>query len=60
MIAPLGAEAYFGLIVRGADDIAGGVMMGLAIILVSVVVAVAAAVLEYVLAEGAALKIRTT
>lgn len=42
----LGAEAYLFIFVRGTDDIAGGVMMGLFIILVSLVVATAAAVIE--------------
>ena len=43
----VGAEAYFFLVQRGkSDDIAGGVMMGLLLIFVSVVVATAAAVFE--------------
>src|SRR5258705_2188507 len=41
----VGAEAYFFIVQRGKeDDIAGGVMMGLFLIFVSVVVATAAAV----------------
>lgn len=42
----VGAEAYFSLSMSGEDDIAGGVMMGLVMILLSVVVAATAAVLE--------------
>ena len=40
------AVAYLFIAVRGEDDIAGGVAMGVAMILVSVVVATAAAVFE--------------
>ena len=42
----LGAEAYFLIVQRAREDIAGGVMIGLFLIVVSVVVATAAAVLE--------------
>lgn len=42
----LGAEAYLFIFVRGTDDIAGGVMMGLLIILVSAGIGTAAAVFE--------------
>ena len=42
----LGAEAYLFIFVRGKDDIAGGVAMGLFIILVSAITATAAAVFE--------------
>jgi hypothetical protein len=42
----LGAEAYIFTFVRGTDDIAGGVMMGVFIILVSAIIATAAAVFE--------------
>src|SRR5687767_7028811 len=45
----VGAEAYFFIAVRGKDDIAGGVMMGLLMIFVSVVIATAAAVFERLL-----------
>ena len=45
----LGAEAYFFIVRRGQDDIAGGVMMGLFLIFVSAVVATAAAVFEKLL-----------
>jgi hypothetical protein len=52
----LGAEAYFFLVQRGKDDIAGGVMMGLFLIFVSVVVATAAAVFERTLQSAVELK----
>ena len=42
----VGAEAYIFIFVRGTDDVAGGVMMGAFIILVSAIIATAAAVLE--------------
>ena len=42
----VGAEAYLFLAVRGKDDIAGGVAMGILISFISIVVATAAAVLE--------------
>jgi hypothetical protein len=52
-----GAEAYFFLVQRGkVDDIAGGVMMGLFLIFVSVVVATAAAVFERTLQSAVELK----
>jgi len=52
----LGAEAYFFIVRRGKDDIAGGVMMGLFLIFVSVVVATAAAVFEQILQSAVELK----
>ena len=52
----LGAEAYFFLVQRGTEDIAGGVMMGLVMIFVSVVVAAAAAVFERTLQSAVELK----
>jgi len=53
----LGAEAYFFIVQRGkVDDIAGGVMMGLFLIFVSVVVAAAAAVFERTLQSAVELK----
>jgi len=52
----LGAEAYFSIVRRGKDDIAGGVMMGLFLIFVSVVVATAAAVFEKILQSAVELK----
>jgi len=42
----LGAEAYLFVFMRGKDDIAGGAMMGGFIILVSSIIATAAAVFE--------------
>src|SRR5213593_2511200 len=42
----LGAEGYLFIFVRGTDDIAGGVMMGAFIILVSAIIATAAAVFQ--------------
>lgn len=53
----VGAEAFFFVIQRGkSDDIAGGVMMGLLLIFVSVVVATAAAVFEKTLQSAVDLK----
>jgi hypothetical protein len=52
----LGAEAYFFIVRRGKDDIAGGVMMGLFLIFISVVVATAAAVFERTLQSAVELK----
>jgi hypothetical protein len=52
----LGAEAYFLIIMRGKDDIAGGVMMGLVVILISTVVAVAAGIFEQILQSALELK----
>ena len=51
-----GAEAYFFIVRRGKDDIAGGVMMGLFLIFVSVVMATAAAVFEKTLQSAVDLK----
>ncbi|HZY61604.1 MAG TPA: DUF2975 domain-containing protein [Edaphobacter sp.] len=52
-----GAEAYFCIIQRSkSDDIAGGVMMGLLLIFISVVVATAAAVFEKILQSAVDLK----
>jgi hypothetical protein len=52
----VGAEAYFFIAVRGKDDIAGGVMMGLLMMLVSVVIATAAAVFERTLQNAVDMK----
>jgi hypothetical protein len=52
----LGAEAYFFLAVRGKDDIAGGVMMGLLMIFIFVVIATAAAVFERTLKNAVDIK----
>src|SRR5687767_6871299 len=45
----VGAEVYIFIFVRGTDDVAGGVMMGAFIIIVSAIVATAAAVFERIL-----------
>lgn len=52
----LGAEAYLFIFIRGKDDIAGGVMMGLFIILVSAIIATAAAVFEWILQNAVDIK----
>ena len=52
----LGAEAYLFIFIRGKDDIAGGVMMGVFIILVSAIVATAAAVFERILQKAVDIK----
>lgn len=53
----LGAEAWFNLVQRGkGEDIAGGVMMGLFLIFVSLVIATAAAVFERTLQKAVELK----
>lgn len=51
-----GGEAHSFLYVRGHDDIAGGVMIGLALIVLSAVVAAAAAALEQILLTAIELK----
>ena len=52
----LAAEAYLFIAVRGKDDIAGGVVMGLFMIFVSVVIATAAAVFERLLQSAVDIK----
>jgi len=52
----LGAEAYLFIFMRGKDDIAGGVMMGGFIILVSAITATAAAVFEQILQNAVEIK----
>jgi len=52
----LGAEAYIFIFVRGTDDVAGGVMMGLFIIIVSTIAATAAAVFERILQNAVDIK----
>lgn len=52
----VGAEAYFFVAVRGKDDIAGGVAMGLFMIFTSVVIATAAAVFEKTLQSAVEMK----
>ena len=49
-------EAYFFIAVRGKDDIAGGVAMGLVMIFVSIVIATAAAVFERLLQNAVDMK----
>ena len=51
-----GAEAYIAIFQRGKEDIAGGVMMGLFLIFISVVVATAAAVFERTLQSAVDIK----
>jgi hypothetical protein len=50
------ADAYLFMFVRGTDDIAGGVAMGLFLIIASVVIAAAAAVFEGILRDADASK----
>jgi hypothetical protein len=52
----VGVEAYIFIVRRGHDDIAGGVMMGLLLIFISVVVGTAAAVFEKTLQSAVDLK----
>ena len=52
----LGAEAYLFIFISGKDDIAGGVAMGLFIILVSAIIATAAAVFERTLQNSVTIK----
>ena len=52
----MGAEAYFFIVQRGKDDIAGGVAMGLFLIFVSAVIATAAAVFERLLQSAVDMK----
>ena len=52
----VGAEAYIFIFVRGTDDVAGGVAMGVLIIFVSAVIATAAAVFERILRQAVDIK----
>ena len=52
----VGAEAYFFMAVRGKDDIAGGVAMGVLMIFVSSIVATAAAMFERILQNAVDIK----
>jgi hypothetical protein len=52
----VGAEAYFIIFARSNEDIAGGVMLGLLLIFVSVVIATAAAVFERTLQSAVDIK----
>src|SRR5882672_6220304 len=56
----LGAEAYLFIFMRGKDDIAGGAMMGAFIILVSAIIATAAAVFERILQNAVEIKSERT
>jgi hypothetical protein len=51
-----GAEAYLFIVMRGKDDIAGGVMMGLVLMFLSVIIATAAAVMERLLQSAVDMK----
>ena len=52
----LGAEAYIFVFVRGTDDIAGGVMMGVFVILMCAIIGTAAAVFERILQNAVDIK----
>jgi|SRR5688500_16672234 len=52
----LGAEAYIFIAVRGKDDIAGGVVIGLFLLFASFVIAAAAAVFERLLQNAVDIK----
>ena len=52
----LGAEAYIFVFIRGTDDIAGGVMMGVFVILACAVIGTAAAVFERILQKALEIK----
>lgn len=52
----LGAEVYIFTFVRGTDDVAGGVAMGVFIIFVSAIIAAAAAVFERILQNAIDIK----
>ena len=52
----VGAEAYIFIFQRGKEDIAGGVMIGLVMMFVSIVVATAAAVFESLLQSAVEIK----
>lgn len=52
----VGAEAYFFIAMRGKDDIAGGVAIGLALIFLSAVIGTAAAVFEKTLQSAVDIK----
>ncbi|HXM49668.1 MAG TPA: DUF2975 domain-containing protein [Pyrinomonadaceae bacterium] len=56
----LGAEAYLSIFMRSKDDIAGGVMMGAFIILVSAIIATAAAVFQRTLQNAVEIKSERT
>jgi hypothetical protein len=56
----VGAEVYIFIFVRGTDDVAGGVMMGAFIILVSAIIATAAAVFQRILQNAVDIKSERT
>jgi hypothetical protein len=51
-----GAEAYFFIVQRGKEDIAGGVFMGLTMIFISVIIGAAATVFEKILQNAVDMK----
>jgi hypothetical protein len=56
----VGAEAYLFIFMRGKDDIAGGAVMGAFIILVSAMIATAAAVFQRILQNALEIKSERT
>lgn len=52
----VGAEAYFFIVQRGKEDIAGGVMIGLIMIFVSVITVAATAVFERIVQKAVDIK----
>jgi hypothetical protein len=52
----VGAEAYFFIVQSGTEDIAGGVMIGLIMIFVSVVIATTAGVFEKIVQNAVDIK----
>jgi hypothetical protein len=56
IVAVGGALAYIVIAVRGKDDIAGGVAIGVVLMFVSVVIATAAAVFERLLQNAVEIK----
>lgn len=52
----LGAEAYIFIFIRGTDDTAGGVMMGVFVILMCAIIGTAAAVFERILQNAVDIK----
>jgi hypothetical protein len=52
----VGAEAYFFIVQRSKEDIAGGVMIGLLMIFISVIIVAAAAVFERIVQKAVDIK----
>ncbi len=52
----VGAEAYFAIVMRGKDDIAGGVMLGLVLLLVSAAIVTVATLFERVVQKAVDMK----